>query len=320
MVQRTVLTNLWNVRHLVTILAGAGGANRLVPLDGEGLRGNWVLAAIATETITMPFGIHGDNGAVCDGLLAFGTAHCEHIFVVLLAVGLAVALIERAIRQWLLASAVAHKAALVPILAHSANGALQDGLLAGGASARIAFNKAIAAHGLTILNIECGVFDLLVAVAAQEMLRMPSLAQRGDYAFCDRLIALVADDALLLLAHLGCDSGDANDCYRKNRYRFDRFGQSQSIDNSRTIAHKLLKRFGIHTQTHTLTHTHTHTRTEQGLYIYISIYRIINVGVCSCCFFRNFDFLKYIFRYIYRYEFGKKRNKEKRVNFVRLKN
>lgn len=46
----------------------------------------------------MPFGIEGDNGTIGYGLLALGTTASEHVLEILLAIDLAFALIEGAIR------------------------------------------------------------------------------------------------------------------------------------------------------------------------------------------------------------------------------
>lgn len=187
----------------------------------------------------MPFGVHGNDGAICDWLLAFGTAYGKHILVVLLAIGLAVPLIEWAIRQGLLAGAIAHKTALVPIFAHSAYGALQDGLLAGGTGARIAFDKAIAAHGLTVLYIKGGILDLFVAMAAQEMLRMPGLAQSRYNALCDRLIALVANDILVLLTHPCGGNYCCCCCYRSYDFRLLSITMARAQTHTQTHAQLL---------------------------------------------------------------------------------
>lgn len=145
----------------------------------------------------MPLGIQSHNGAVSDWLLALGTAACEHILKVLLAIDLSIAFVEGTICQRFLAGAIADKATLVPAGSKGTNGTLHDGLTAAGTSARVALDEAFAADWFTILYIECGVVYLLVAMAAQKMLRMPGLAQGSDDALGDRLIALVANVVLL---------------------------------------------------------------------------------------------------------------------------
>lgn len=85
----------------------------------------------------------------------------------------------------------------MPAGSKGTNGTLHDGLTAAGTSARVALDEAFAADWFTILYIECGVIYLLIAMAAQKMLRMPGLAQGSDDALGDRLIALVANVVLL---------------------------------------------------------------------------------------------------------------------------
>lgn len=175
----------------------ASRADRLVAFDGEGHRGDGILATIATEAITMPLGIQCHNGAISDWLLALGTAACEHILKVLLAIDLTIAFVEWTICQGLLAGAITDKATLVPVASKGTNGSLQDGFTAAGTGARVALDKAFAADWFTFLYIECGVLYLLIAMAAQKMLRMPGLAQGSDDALGDRLIAFVANVVLL---------------------------------------------------------------------------------------------------------------------------
>jgi len=178
----------------------AGGAHWLVPVDGEGLCGDGVLALVAAEAIAMPFHIHGHHRRIRDGLLAFGAPGGEEVLVVLLAVGLAVLLVERLIGQRLLAGSAATEAFLVPTLAHGADGPLEDGLLAAGTGGGVPLHEALVAHRLSALDVEGGVHDLFFAVAAQEVLRMPRLPQRGDHSLGDGLFALVAHN---VFGHLG---------------------------------------------------------------------------------------------------------------------
>jgi len=123
--------------------AVACGAHRLVPVDGEGLRGDGVLALVAAEAIAMPLHIHGHHRRIRDGLLAFGAPGGEEVLVVLLAVGLAVLLVERLIGQRLLAGSAATEAFLVPTLAHGADGPLEDGLLAAGTGGGVPLHEAL---------------------------------------------------------------------------------------------------------------------------------------------------------------------------------
>lgn len=85
----------------------------------------------------------------------------------------------------------------MPVASKGTNGSLQDGFTAAGTGARVALDKAFAADWFTFLYIECGVLYLLIAMAAQKMLRMPGLAQGSDDALGDRLIAFVANVVLL---------------------------------------------------------------------------------------------------------------------------
>lgn len=179
---------------------GASRTDWLVALDGEGRRGDGIIATIAAEAIAMPFGIQSDNGAIGDRFLALGATASEHILEILLAVDLAVALVERTIRQRFLAGTITDKAGLVPIGAQGTDGTLQNGLFAAGTGACVALHETFAANRFTILDIKGRVLDLLLAMAAQEMLRMPGLAKGSDYALGDGLIALVAY-VVLLLAH-----------------------------------------------------------------------------------------------------------------------
>lgn len=144
----------------------------------------------------MPLDVHGNDGAVGDRLLALGAPGGEHILIVLLAVGLSIALVERLIGQGLLASSAAAEASFVPALAHGADGPLKDRLLASGTGVGVALHEALGAHRLPVLDVEGGVLDLLLAVAAEEVFRMPGLAKGGDHPLGDGLIALVAHNVL----------------------------------------------------------------------------------------------------------------------------
>lgn len=148
----------------------------------------------------MPLHVHGNDGTVGDGLVALGAPGGEELLVVLTAVDLAVALIEREAGQRLLAGAFAAEAILVPGHAPGGDGSLEDWLLAAGAGVSVALLVALGAHRLAVLDVKGGIVDLLLAVAAQEVLRMPGLAQRGDHALGDGPLALVAHD---FFRHLG---------------------------------------------------------------------------------------------------------------------
>lgn len=124
-------------------LAIAGRAHRLVPFDGEGLRGDGILAFVATEAVAMPLDVHGNDGAVGDRLLALGAPGGEHILIVLLAVGLAIPLVERLIGQGLLAGTAAAEASFVPALTHGTDGPLKDRLLASGTGVGVALHEAL---------------------------------------------------------------------------------------------------------------------------------------------------------------------------------
>lgn len=88
----------------------------------------------------------------------------------------------------------------MPVGSKGTDGTLQDGLTAAGAGAGVALHKAFATHWFTILNVESGILYLVIAMAAQKVLRMPGLAKSSDDALGDRLIALVAN-VILLVRH-----------------------------------------------------------------------------------------------------------------------
>ena len=81
----------------------------------------------------------------------------------------------------------------MPGLAEGFDGALCYGLLAAEAGARVVLDEAPGANGLAGLYIEGGLLDGHVAVLAGEVLRVPGLAQGGDDALCDDLVAFVTN-------------------------------------------------------------------------------------------------------------------------------
>lgn len=146
----------------------------------------------------MPLGIKSHNGAISYWFLALGTAACEHILEVLLAIDLTVTLVEWTICKGFLAGTITDKAIFMPVGAKGTDGTLQDGLTAAGAVAGVALHKAFATHWFTILNIKSGILYLVIAMTAQKVLWMPGLAKSSDDPLGDRLIALVANVILLV--------------------------------------------------------------------------------------------------------------------------
>lgn len=65
--------------------------------------------------------------------------------------------------------------------------------------ARVVRHEAGGADGLTLIDVEGGLGDGTLAVLADEVLRMPGLAQSSNDAQLDDLIALVTDGRLLRL-------------------------------------------------------------------------------------------------------------------------
>lgn len=88
----------------------------------------------------------------------------------------------------------------MPVGAKGQDGTLQDGLLAAGTGACVALLEAFAADRFAIMYVKGRIRDLLIAMEAQEMLRMPGFAKGSDNALGDGLLALVAY-VVLLLAH-----------------------------------------------------------------------------------------------------------------------
>jgi len=105
----------------------------------------------------------------------------------------------------LLAGTAAAKASFVPPLPHGADGFFKDRLLAAGTGVGVPLHEALVAHWFSALNIEGGIQDLLIAVVAQEVLRVPRLAQGGDHTLGDGLLALVTHNAL---SHFGFSIGN----------------------------------------------------------------------------------------------------------------
>lgn len=178
-------------------LIGAGLAQRLVILHDKGTSRDGCFAFLALEALPMPLGVEGHDRVLRNGSFAIAAAGGEHMLEVCPAVGKPIVLVEGGARQLLHAGSAAQETFLMPRLTHGLDGALQNGTFAAVTDARVVRHEAGGADGLTLIDVEGGLGDGTLAVLADEVLRMPGLAQSGNDAQLDDLIALVTDGRLL---------------------------------------------------------------------------------------------------------------------------
>lgn len=154
----------------------------------------------------MPLAVQGGNVVLHDGPVAPVALGREHVEVVVAAVRLAVALVEPVLAE-LLAALGTEEVLGVPGLLERRDAFIQNGSIA---------VRAPRAEQIVIIRLTVGISialeevpraQLLVAVIARKVLRMPGLAQRRNDLPNDGLIARVAASLLgrihSLAAHVG---------------------------------------------------------------------------------------------------------------------
>lgn len=154
----------------------------------------------------MPLRVQRRDVVLHDGPVAAIALRGEHLEVVVAAVGLAVALMETLLAE-LLAALGAEEVLRVPGLVQRRDALVQNGAIAVGTS----WTKQIVVIGLAVGEAialeEVAGSELLAAVVASEVLRMPGLAQGGDHLADNRLLAGIAAALLYsvdsLATHIG---------------------------------------------------------------------------------------------------------------------
>lgn len=154
----------------------------------------------------MPLRVQRRDVVLHDGPVAAIALRGEHLEVVVAAVGLAIALMETLLAE-LLAALGAEEVLRVPGLVQRRDALVQDGAVAVGT----AWAKQIVVIGLAVGEAvalkEVAGAQLLAAVVARKVLRMPGLAQGGDHLADNWLLACIAAALLYsvdsLATHIG---------------------------------------------------------------------------------------------------------------------
>lgn len=149
----------------------------------------------ADEAIRMPLCVQCGDVVLHNGFVASAAFWCEHIEVVGPAIGLAIALVE-AILAELLATLGTEEVLSVPGLLQSCYAFIQDRSIAVSASRRKEVVIIRLAVWPAVLLEEVPRAQLLGAMSASEVLRMPSAAQRCDHLSDDGFLASVAASLL----------------------------------------------------------------------------------------------------------------------------
>lgn len=196
----------WVANLLVIVGAGTPGADGFALHRIERLASDRFRAVPTDETVRVPLAVESRDVVLHDGPVAPVAFRCEHVEVVVAAVRLAVALVEPVLAE-LLAALGAEEVLGVPRFFQCRHTFIQDRPITVGTAGteevvvvRLAVRVAIALE-------EVPRAELLVAVVAREVFRVPGLAERRDDLADDRLVAGVAAALLrgvhTLATHVG---------------------------------------------------------------------------------------------------------------------
>jgi len=160
----------------------------------------------ADEAVRMPLRVQRRDVVLHDGPVAAIALRGKHLEVVVAAIGFAIALMESLLAE-LLAALGAEEVLRVPGLVQRRDALVQDGAIAVGAPRAKQIVVVRFAIGEAVALEEIAGSQLLAAVVARKVLRMPGLAQGGDHLAHNGLLAGIAA-ALLhgidsLATHIG---------------------------------------------------------------------------------------------------------------------
>lgn len=184
----------------------------------KGLAFDGNLALLTDEAIGMPLCVERGDIVLHDGFAAAAALWREHVEVIVAAVRFAVPFVEPVFTE-LLATLGAEEVLRMPGLLESCHAFIKDGTVAVGTSRGEEVVVVRLAVGAAVALEEVPGSELLSAVGAREVLRMPRPAERRDHLSDDGFLAGVAASLLR-----GLDSLAAHVCPEGSEHMLERGG------------------------------------------------------------------------------------------------